>query len=174
MNPNSCLILLSNIYVLPIVANIVFKARCAFIHPLCIILVSVYFASYPFTVYGYSGIIEGFDSIWVTKFMTYSTLHACILYMQMHYGSRFFMCKWRERTYDKHTYSLFKLTEYRSSYCEVCLNDLDDKEMEYEDVDSNYNYRKLNRDKFIKLDCGHVFHPNCLFRRIKYHQRCPQ
>ena len=160
MNPNSCLILLSNIYVLPIVANIVFKARCVFIHPICIILISVYFVCYPFTVYGYSEIIEGFDSIWVTKFMTCSTLHACILYMQMHYGSRFFMCKWRERAYDKYTFSLLELTHYRSSYCDVCLNDLDEEEMEYSDLDINYSYKTYQKHMFIKLDCGHVFHPN--------------
>ena len=174
MYPNSCLLLLSNIYILPIVANIVFRARCVFIHPIWIILISVYFVSHPFTILGNSEIIKGFDSIWVIKFMTLSTMHAIILYMQMHYGSSFFFHKYRERTYDKHTFSLCELTEYRFRYCDVCLNDLDDEEMQYQDADKNYNYRRLERDQFIKLDCGHVFHPNWLFRQVKYHHKCPQ
>ena len=112
-------------------------------------------------MYGHSNLVEGFDSTWVAKFMTFSILYAGILYMQMHYGSRFFFpSACRKRAYEQYNHSLFEERQYRNHHCGVCLNDLEEEEMEYADSNRNYNYTKYDRDIFIKLDCDHTFHPN--------------
>ena len=153
--------LFCNVYLLPIVANVVFKSRSAYIPPLSIIFVAMYLAIYPFTIFGYSQMVDGFNLVWAAKFLLINIIYASILHLQIYYGSRFFLPgRYRKKVYDKYVLSLPELSEYSQLYCDVCLNDLNEVEMEYMDINPDYKYKRYSKHVFIKLDCNHVFHPN--------------
>ena len=105
--------------------------------------------------------VDGFDITWAIKFMLFNIMYAGILYLQLQYGSRFFLPnRYRKKVYDGYMHSLLELPEYSQTYCDLCLNSLEDEEMEYTDINQNYSYKRYSKHVFFKLDCNHVFHPN--------------
>ena len=157
-----------------IALNMILKVSGVPACPIWNMIYAIYIAIYPFTVFGYSDVVDGFDLTWAIKFILLQTIFAFVLSLQNHYGSRFFFPNsWRQRFYDSYTFSLLELKEYSECFCDVWLNNLTDEEMEYIDINTNYKYTHFQRYAFIKLDWGHVFHPNWFFRRLESRLLCP-
>ena len=44
--------------------------------------------------------------------------------------------------------------------CDLCLNPLDEPELEYADSTSDYKWQKFDLGVYFEVNCKHKFHPN--------------
>mmetsp|Transcript_32836 Transcript_32836/g.32171 ORF Transcript_32836/g.32171 Transcript_32836/m.32171 type:complete len:96 (+) Transcript_32836:506-793(+) len=61
---------------------------------------------------------------------------------------------------------------YLLQECQLCMNKLSDCELEYADAHEGFEWKDYT-NMYIKTDCDHQFHPNCLFTFIKEERKCP-
>ena len=146
-------LLFSNVYFINIVCNVLGK-RTISDHPasMCI---NVFFIGYfPFTHYGPTLWVDGFNTTWVVWFLILQGIQIGVISCQFMFGSRFFLPKrCRSRTYDKFRKVLAGGDNEASNteQCNLCMNALSEPELEYADSDQNYTYEQFDRGTYFEL-----------------------
>ena len=159
----------SNAYVINIIVNIIAK-RSIWDHPASMVINSFYIGYLPFSSYGPTLWIEGYNMQWTLLFILAQGIQISIVSLQFYKGSRFFLpSSMRTMVYDKYRKRLM-ITENCLEDSETCnswTNNLSEPELEYSDSDPTYKYERFDPDIYFELPCSHKFHPNCLLRRLK-------
>jgi hypothetical protein len=90
-------------YVFNIVTNVIGK-RTVSDFPGSILINAIYVIYYPFTYYGPTWWVDGYNSQWACTFMVLQAIIVAIITCQIMFGSRFmFPASFRTRVYDKYT-----------------------------------------------------------------------
>ena len=159
--------LLGNVYIFPIALNAIgrFALNDYF---LGVLSNGIFFGWFPFSIYGPGFWIDGFDLKWFCLFMLSQIFYAVITELQQFKGSRFFCPnKCRRHHYLKFRYNLGTDPLDELAFWNLCLNCIYDVELEYKDANKNYRYIDFGSNCYLKLECGHIFHPNWLIRNVK-------
>lgn len=138
--------------------------------PIMMVVKLVVYALLPFTSIGARTWTDGFDTTWAWRFI----LIGFLLLQNLH-GARFFL----PRSLRSKVYDLYKKkvspegSAELGLTCNLCLNRLDDVELEFKDTNDSSSYDDYEIGEYYETPWGHRFHPHWLLKAIDEETICP-
>jgi len=164
--------IISNIWVFNIVLNFRFMTRYS-ICPIGLIVFSMMLKEYC-TWEIFSLQYWNSKSFYKCMLVLY-ILEVFFLYMQWTYGSYFLLPKnYRYIAFDRLFMKRLNWADpaYKSLMCHVWMNPLHLSELWDADEFPEFSWRQVDKSQYIKILCGHTFHPNCFYNHIR-ENKCP-
>ncbi|CAI2364373.1 unnamed protein product [Moneuplotes crassus] len=163
-------ITLSFFWLITILLNFAFAVRASPLIFVCV-TVSIYILFFGSNIFMPSQYFESFHFGFIFPLLVGHLVLIAVIYCQQKYGSRFMLPnRYRTRKYQAMLKTLNRA--YLLQECQLCMNKLSDCELEYADAHEGFEWKDYT-NMYIKTDCDHQFHPNCLFTFIKEERKCP-
>ena len=167
-------VVLNNVWALNLILNIAFQTwfilsewlMVTYSSILCIVSYFIFTLSNPTNGYNLS-------LLYITIIVNLSAI--MILEIQEQLGSRFFLPrKYRKRLFDHFIKRLdMNNPQASSEYWRICMNSLDEPELEYSDSDPSYKWTQFEIGVYFESPWEHRFHPNWLYKRLRESHLCP-
>mmetsp|Transcript_7884 Transcript_7884/g.6973 ORF Transcript_7884/g.6973 Transcript_7884/m.6973 type:complete len:136 (-) Transcript_7884:59-466(-) len=115
----------------------------------------IFIAYLPYSHFGPGQWTDAYTSFILFLYLFIAIVLLVILQLQLLIHPRFILYLFTNNyTYDKYLckIELKNMATEQKQDCNLCLNLLEDPQLEYEDSDPSFKYRKFDKEKYYRLD----------------------